>query len=523
MVSLLGVLNTYIFTGLTSNLAYDLVKSGWEEVTRKNWNELFFDAFQLAMHDLKPSLSKYGDYLEIDESKVRQVLNQDLAINLSDAEITFLKIEDLSQTISTRLAEKEALVIGGHNLSQTDYEQLVYRLLEQVKKIFRTSILSNEIAFREMVLRQSESNQTSILEVGAYLSKQHMVFMKFAAEIQADLNTIKSDVRQIKEYLGVNRTENEIVQDIEKSKSFSKGKMFSEGLCSGYYLSPKPYQYFIAQEYNANSPDLRNAIENALRNFGFAGVRADDIFESGPLICKIGGIIQSTPFGIFQLSTTQNRNVYLELGISIGLEKPFILIKEKLADVAPILDGIEYFPLNSYLQLQYQLGEKLSPFITNIGRIRHTPLSLKRSGKFALLYHGNVDAVDFTIPIAKELVKSGFEIIIFGDPDRNLSYFLEKEGVEKYQIINIGANVRLDDVISLISQSSFNIFRIDKDASAETFLLLGIVLGKNKDGVLLHQCEPSKLPSDIRGLATIQFTSYSQELPEKVIKIINNR
>ncbi len=74
-----------------------------------------------------------------------------------------------------------------------------------------------------------------------------------------------------------------------------------------------PDKYFIAQEFRPESEDLRQAITATLAEFDVQSVRADDFYWPGALLCKISALIQSTPFGIYQLTTSQNRNVYLEL------------------------------------------------------------------------------------------------------------------------------------------------------------------------------------------------------------------
>jgi hypothetical protein len=79
------------------------------------------------------------------------------------------------------------------------------------------------------------------------------------------------------------------------------------GLCGGYPLEPLADRYFVAQEFGADREDLRAALTASLAEFDVRPVCADDSLWPGHILCKASALIQSTPFGVYQLSIRQNR------------------------------------------------------------------------------------------------------------------------------------------------------------------------------------------------------------------------
>jgi hypothetical protein len=133
---------------------------------------------------------------------------------------------------------------------------------------------------------------------------------------------------KIKERLGINKTKDEITKELLESLKKPNALFGDQGHCGSIHLKPYPDNYFIAQEFNDNKDDLRKSIEAALKRFEYTSITANDFLLSEKLICKIAGLIWETPFGVYQLTTSQNRNVYLELGLAIGLERSFILVTD---------------------------------------------------------------------------------------------------------------------------------------------------------------------------------------------------
>ncbi len=135
-----------------------------------------------------------------------------------------------------------------------------------------------------------------------------------------------ADSREVRHRLGMDRSRVEITAAIQRSLGqVAAGPLFSgTGLCSGFPLKPRSDAYFVAQEFVAGRADLREALSRALGDFGVQPLCADDDYRPGHILCKICALIQSTPFGVYHLTSQQNRNV--ELGIAVTLNRPTLLL-----------------------------------------------------------------------------------------------------------------------------------------------------------------------------------------------------
>ncbi len=298
--------------------------------------------------------------------------------------------------------------------------------------------------------------------------------------------------------LHVNRPIPQITATLQQSRT-----MFDQGgLCQGVALKPLPDRYFIAQEFNASKDDLRDAIEKSLSSLGYQSIRADDFIGSGALLCKISALIQRTPFGVYQLSRSQNRNVYLELGIALGLGRPFVLVKDRQAKVARLAQGLEYYQINSYLETRYELGGLLQEYVTEIGEFRpktHPPATQTQT---AVIAHGNVPMyADFTITVGEFLKQRGYKAVILAEYDAKLADYLSQEGIE-YEFATT-----LDETVSAIQAARIGFYRVESSADANAFIAFGIAMSQNSKGVLIRR-DTSSVPTDLKGLNVFSFSDF---------------
>jgi hypothetical protein len=309
-------------------------------------------------------------------------------------------------------------------------------------------------------------------------------------------------------HLGLNRSQAIISEEIQAALDAApSGPIFAPGgLCSGYLLRSMPDRYFVAQEFGPDRDDLRAALTAALAEFGVQPIRVDDLLQPGHILCKTSALIQGTPFGVYQLTASQNRNVYLELGIAIGLGRPFVLIKEKNAELPPLAQGLDYYPIDSYLELCYGLGRRIRPYLADIASYRPQILPSGGSEHTALIVHGNIDVIDFCVSVAKMIAKYGLKPTILGDPTGKLAHYLELESIP-YQIIGSTGRTQLDETLTTIQAARLGVYRIEEACAPDTFLSLGVSIGLNRPSLLLHRAGADP-PSDLGGLCASEFTSY---------------
>jgi hypothetical protein len=332
--------------------------------------------------------------------------------------------------------------------------------------------------------------------------------MDSQTDIESSVASV-ADSHQLRQLLGIDCSRAGLASELKQAlKTIPRGSLFDDGgLCSGYTLRPMADHYFTAQEFSANRNDLRAALTEALAEFDVTPTCADDTLWSGHILCKIGALIQCTPFGVYQLSVSQNRNVYLELGMAIGLGRPFILIKDRAADVSPLFEGFEYYSINSYIELRHELGDKVQPYLAGIINYARPKLPVAGCAQTAVIAHGELDSIDFCVPIARTIARHNLTPVILGDPTGKISLYLEREKVV-HQIVGNAGRIQLDETLSAIQAARFGVYRVEKVSAPDTFLALGISMGLSRPGFLTHLANQDT-PADVRGLSALGFTSYS--------------
>jgi len=270
--------------------------------------------------------------------------------------------------------------------------------------------------------------------------------------------------------------------------SLAKGRprLFnSGGLCAGYSLEPSPDEYFVAHEFSEERiGDLRQALEQGLAGAHLKPYTADQDIRPGHILCKIAAKILTTAFCIFDLPESQNRNVYLELGIAIGLGRPFVLIKSAKTQVPSLVEGLDYFGFTSYTGLRREVGERV------------------QVGQFsAILPQEDVPITDTYFVADGEFEQEDLRQAI-----RNA---LQDYALQPVYLTEgpVGPQLALTQLIRNIQAARFGIYRIDEEASANTFLALGIAIGLNKPWLLVAR-EGATIPVDVRGLSNFNFRSF---------------
>jgi len=299
------------------------------------------------------------------------------------------------------------------------------------------------------------------------------------------------------------------VQTIAAAIPAERPLLFQTGLCAGYHLEPAPHQYFVAQEFSPDRDDLLRALEAAFQQFNLKPYRADQDILPGHILCKIAAKIQTTLFSIFELTRTQNRNVYLELGIAAGLGRPFVLVKEADARVSALAEGLEYYNVRSYVALQRELGDRLRQYLLNITRYQAPGLPPAGFSATYVIAHGDYDMPpDFCLAIAEGLAGRGLTPVLIGADNREAAEALETADITP-QVISGAGKTWFDAVAQVIQAARFGIYRVDADCSPDAFLALGMAIGLNRPWVLINR-EGALLPADVRGLSGLAFRSYTE-------------
>jgi hypothetical protein len=156
------------------------------------------------------------------------------------------------------------------------------------------------------------------------------------------------------------------INNIQMPETDTKLFCIIHGECQKFIPSEK--SYFIAFPFNYGEIEdkIIEAFSNKFSNFKLYPRIAKGLIETGTALCQICGLILSSKFGIYVLnkysSDVSNRyfpnpNVMLELGLTIGRGKKFIILLERGTTVPADLHGyirIEYDNIEDIPVLIYQ-------------------------------------------------------------------------------------------------------------------------------------------------------------------------
>lgn len=119
---------------------------------------------------------------------------------------------------------------------------------------------------------------------------------------------------------------------------------------------------FVAHEFSqAQREDLRAALADAFEDTHFTLYYADVELRVGHILLgKIIERIKTTEFGIYDISFPGRPNVFLELGIAIGMAKPYYIIMRAGTEVPADLAGLDRIEYESFQDLVEQIKTKIA-------------------------------------------------------------------------------------------------------------------------------------------------------------------
>ena len=272
--------------------------------------------------------------------------------------------------------------------------------------------------------------------------------------------------------------------------------LFSEGLCKGRPLKPAPNHYFVSHGFDPETlQDWRETLVETLAHAADATEPlrpyfAGDTILAGFKLCGISEKICATRFSTFLLPPSQDRNVYLELGIAIGLGVPLFLIQHFEAKIPSILEGLARYTRGGlFRRMRRELAGQVEEYDFGVVRFVN-PQAVTKESVYLLAAGGlGMEDEDFESSVREALAAD----------------------YPQLQIVSLNENVdsgwMLEQLVETIQSSRFAIYRVDEHCSPTTFLALGISIGANRPFLMVHHSR-SHVPENLRGIGIHQFNSY---------------
>ena len=302
---------------------------------------------------------------------------------------------------------------------------------------------------------------------------------------------------------------------------------------------------FVAHSVGAEwSEDLKSACAAILPKFNLEPWYAADHFDpTQPLRDKVVELIANSRYGIYDISSWQDlqgnwqlpRNVFIELGIAIALNRPTLLLRHSSNKNRPLpacLQGIETVEFAGDFTLKKELEKRLPQWLDvppdrdwlnrfcifgdRVCSFREQHPCSQQWEQTTLHCH-IADGLDKQHPnycqSECDEIRGAFEEIFSRYSDLEFSYLDERSIVDGYQFL-------LCSHCQTVRSTPFAIYRISPTTSAETFVAIGISIALEKlfaykiPKVILIRQEQD-LPSLLRGYEVVEVIN-TKEIKHKI-------
>jgi hypothetical protein len=279
-------------------------------------------------------------------------------------------------------------------------------------------------------------------------------------------------------------------------------------------------QCFIGHEFRHR--DLRIELEHALSSLSGTKLQpyfADSEVTGGFVLEKICKKILATRATIVDL-TTANPNVYFELGLAIGLNKPIFVVLKQQKVVPTILESFVKLHFTSYTELEEHL-------------VIQVPSWLEQSIEHHMRYNSHCHFVNVRCPDRQRITPKRRYLLIDhlkvtdeatqSAYDRDLQQELlaalarfHFEPTSLYKI-PLESSFRLCDYCRNLRDSSFAFCHLTRQSSLDVYFLLGLATGLDIPSLLIVQKErddsppkPFEIPSMLKGLDLFEYKHYDE-------------
>lgn len=305
-----------------------------------------------------------------------------------------------------------------------------------------------------------------------------------------------------------------VLMDLAAKRIIEKDKFdlkeFVE-LVRRYALRPSS-EYFVGHGFTPRQiRDLRPTVETALAQTGLFPYFADQEIEEGEhILHKVKERISESRFSIFDISLPRP-NVSVEIGIAVGLNRPFLVIVKQATVVPEIMEGLVAIRYSSFRSLSEELRERIPSWnqqLAETDRSRRTYCYIQdkqckrhnaiQNQTYLIADTRSSSAPDFRNAVIRACESSALRPVFLG------------------QSADIGP--LLCQSCEQVQTTAFGVYDICQDSAADVFLTLGLAIGFDAPYVLLIE-KGTEVPSSLKGLDSFQYEAFAdieQNLADKI-------
>jgi pSer/pThr/pTyr-binding forkhead associated (FHA) protein len=272
-------------------------------------------------------------------------------------------------------------------------------------------------------------------------------------------------------------------------------------------------QYFIGhlsgdveQAAPEETEDLRTILARVFGSLGYDPYYADTdasrnaarSYEEQSLLLTICKKVFLTRFSVFHLSP-DNTNVYLEMGIALGLNRPIVVIANEQITLPPVLRGhniIQYTDLSD-------LEAKLSQFCE-----QGFPPQAQSMPDYCY-FCGRVCASMSTPPDENVYLALNESKLLWRNLIHSLTPHLAQHHLYPIYLSDRDSGPMLCDVRRKVLASQFALCHLGALSDESCFLALGMAIGSRVPWILLAKRDHDSVPSNLQEIDRIEYASLA--------------
>lgn len=255
---------------------------------------------------------------------------------------------------------------------------------------------------------------------------------------------------------------------------------------------------------------LAVVIEDFISSSGLSPIYIDMEREEEALLKRVCQQIYLSRFAVYDLANADN-NTFLQMGISLGLNRPVVLVGHRGIEVLDVLGSMPLVLYDSREEFRESLAQKVSAIASN-GEEERNNRYCHFCGKFCDVLARTTRPQQYLIALESRLLHRDFALAVKTSLEEAQ---LTPVYLSSYYSSGTDALCRLRDSVA---STHFGVYDVGRLATPAQYFTLGISIGSRAPWFLLAEKQKSPLP------ALQEFVHFSydteQEIAEGLLETI---